>query len=166
MVSSLPLLHAVLGTLLLAAVDAGRVERAADDVVAHAGEVAHAAPAHEDDRVLLQVVALAGDVRGDLAPVRETDAGDLAQRRVRLLRGRRLHDEADAALLGARLQHGALGPAAHLAAALAHQLVDRRHAGSWRRTGKRTRPSPGREAKAAPRAKPTPEGRSARGEGA
>ena len=39
-----------------------RVERAADDVVAHARQILHAAAADQHDRVLLQVVALAGDV--------------------------------------------------------------------------------------------------------
>ena len=38
------------------------VERAADDVVANAREVLHAAAADEHDRVLLEVVALARDV--------------------------------------------------------------------------------------------------------
>src|SRR6187200_2756688 len=60
------LLGAVAGTALLAVLDAGGVERAADDRVAHTTEVLRAAAPHEHDRVLLQVVALAGDVAGDL----------------------------------------------------------------------------------------------------
>src|SRR5690606_18752022 len=52
-------LGAVLGTALLAVVDAGAVEGAADGVVAHAGQVLHAAAADQHHRVLLQVVALA-----------------------------------------------------------------------------------------------------------
>ena len=55
-------LHAVLRTGLLALPDARGVERAADDVVAHAGQVPDAAATDEDDRVLLEVVALARDV--------------------------------------------------------------------------------------------------------
>src|SRR5215510_1591994 len=120
----LALLHAVLGTLLLAAVDAGGVHRAADDVVADAGEVAHAAAADEHDRVLLQVVSLARDVGRDLAPVREAHARDLAERGVRLLRRGRLDDEADPPLLRAGLEHGALAAPAHLPAASADELVD------------------------------------------
>src|SRR5690606_1269683 len=90
---------------------AGRVERATHHVVAHAGEVLDAAAADEHDAVLLQVVALAGDVGRDLDAVRETDARDLAERRVRLLRGRGVHAHADAALLRAVLQRrgGRLG---------------------------------------------------------
>ena len=63
--SALPL-RAVAAAGLLAVRDAGRVERAADDLVTHARQVFHTAATHEHDRVLLQVVADAGDVRRDL----------------------------------------------------------------------------------------------------
>src|SRR3954452_19145131 len=56
--------HAVLGAGLLAVRHAGRIERAAHDLVAHARQVLDAPAAHEHDRVLLQVVALARDVDG------------------------------------------------------------------------------------------------------
>ena len=55
-------------------------------MVANSGQVLDAAAADEHDRVLLQVVPLTGDVRRDFHPVRQPDAGDLAQCRVRLLR--------------------------------------------------------------------------------
>src|SRR5205085_10087622 len=85
----LPGLDAVLRAGLLAVGDAGGVERAADDLVAHARQVLHAAAANEHDRVLLEVVPLARDVGGDLHPVRQANAGHLAESRVRLLgRGR------------------------------------------------------------------------------
>src|SRR6266513_1769787 len=45
----------------------------------------HASAADEHDRVLLEVVTLTGDIGADLGAVRQPDAGDLAQRRVRLL---------------------------------------------------------------------------------
>src|SRR5215210_5960466 len=95
-------LDAVLRAGLLAVADAGGVERPADDLVAHAREILHAAAAHEHDGVLLQVVALAGDVRGDLHRVRQTDAGHLAQRGVRLLRRGRVDTGAHAPLLRRR----------------------------------------------------------------
>src|SRR3712207_8562335 len=60
------LLGAVPATGLLAVADAGGVERPADDLVAHARQVLDAATAHEHDGVLLEVVALARDVGGDL----------------------------------------------------------------------------------------------------
>src|SRR3990170_1690501 len=55
-------LGAVLRTALLAVLDALRVEHAAEDVVADAGKILHAAAADEHHRVLLQVMALARDV--------------------------------------------------------------------------------------------------------
>src|SRR5215212_9161423 len=75
-------LHAVLRAGLLAVGYAGRVERAADDLVAHARQVLDATAAHEHHGVLLQVVALARDVRRDLHLVGQTHARDLAQRGV------------------------------------------------------------------------------------
>src|SRR5215218_4906597 len=93
---SLLLLDAVLGTGLHAAADAGGVERPADDLVAHARKVLDAATAHEHDGVLLQVVALAGDVHRDLHRVGQAHSGDLAQRGVRLLRRGRVDTRADA----------------------------------------------------------------------
>src|SRR5213076_1579456 len=95
----LPGLDAVLRAGLLAVGDAGGVERAANDLVADARQVLHAATAHQHDRVLLEVVSLAGDVGGDLHPVGQADAGDLPERRVRLLRGCRIHARADPAAL-------------------------------------------------------------------
>src|SRR5207247_1134835 len=78
-------LRAVLAATLLAIADAGRVERAADDVVLDRWEVLDLAAAHEHDRVLLEVVADPGDVGRDLHLVGQADAGDLAKSRVRLL---------------------------------------------------------------------------------
>src|SRR5947199_4653328 len=93
-------LHAVLRARFLAVGDAGGVERPAHDLVAHARQVLDAAAADEHDRVLLEVVALAGDVGGDLDAARDPHAGDLPQGRVRLLRSGRVHARADAAALG------------------------------------------------------------------
>src|SRR5262249_57217475 len=88
-------LGAVFRPALAAILDALRVERAADDVIAHARQILDAAAADEDDRMLLQVVTLARDVAGHLEPVGEAHAGHLAQRRVRLLRRRRVDARAD-----------------------------------------------------------------------
>src|ERR1700761_472876 len=60
--SALLLLRAVTTTGLLAVLHTLGVERAADDLVANARQVLHPAATHEHHRVLLQVVALAGDV--------------------------------------------------------------------------------------------------------
>src|SRR5215208_4871658 len=84
-------LHAVLRARLLAIADAGGVERPAHDLVANARQVLDAAAAHEHDRVLLQVVALARDVGRVLDAAGDPDTRDLAQRGVRLLRRRCIH---------------------------------------------------------------------------
>src|SRR5918993_1430971 len=86
------LLGAVAATGLLAVAHPGGVEGAAD----------------EDDRVLLQVVTLAGDVGGDLDAAGQADAGDLAERRVGLLWRVGEHAGADAPSLGRTLERRGL----------------------------------------------------------
>src|SRR3954470_6083501 len=93
------LLGAVAAAGLLAVAHAGGVEGAPDDLVADARQVLHTTATHEHDRVLLEVVALAGDVGGDLHAAGEAHAGDLAQGRVRLLRGVGVHAGAHAPTL-------------------------------------------------------------------
>jgi hypothetical protein len=73
-------------------------------VIADAGKIFHTAATDEHDRVLLEVVADAGDVGGDLNPVGEADTGNLAERRVRLLGGLRIHAGANTATLRRGLQ--------------------------------------------------------------
>ena len=108
--------------------------------------------------MLLQVVAFARDVRGHFDAVREPHAGHLAEGRVRLLRGHRLDDGADAALLRAAL-HGRvlrLGPL-RLAAGLSinwlivgiRQILLGRPAGSPDGNTYVTGPASAREAPAA-----------------
>src|SRR3712207_5411922 len=125
--SALLLLRAVPAASLLAVADTLGVERAADDLVTDTGQVLHPAAAHEHHRVLLQVVADARDVGGHLDATGEADASDLAQRRVRLLRRRRVDARADSATLGRTLQRRSLGLLDLVLAALADQLVDRGH---------------------------------------
>src|SRR5262249_44384846 len=120
-------LGAILRTALLTVLDALGIQHAAEDVVAHAGQVLDAAAADHHHRVLLQVMALAGDVADHLEAVGQAHLRDLAKRRVRLLRGRGVDARAHAALLRRLLQRR------HLLARLLHfarlcdQLVDRRH---------------------------------------
>src|SRR3954468_18599951 len=95
-------LDAVLRPRLLAVGDTCGVEGSADDLVAHARKVLDAPAAHEHHGVLLQVVALARDVGGDLHPVGQAHTGDLAKRRVRLLRSGRVDARADTPALWRR----------------------------------------------------------------
>src|SRR5579884_1773470 len=89
-------LDAVLGAGLLAVAHPRGVERAPDHLVAEAREILDAATPDQDHRVLLQVVALAGDVGADLEAVGQPDPGHLAQSRVGLLGRGRVDPRADA----------------------------------------------------------------------
>ena len=119
----LALLRSVLRTALSALRDACGVERGADDLVPETRHVLDAAASKQDDRVLLEVVALSRDVRADLHSVRESDACDLAKRRVRLLRRGRVNAGADAALLRSSAERGRLRLAPRDLTALADELV-------------------------------------------
>src|SRR3954465_9073446 len=127
LLSALLALRAVAAAGLLAAAHALRVQRTADDLVADTGEVLHPTAADEHDGVLLQVVTDARDVRRDLDAAGEPDAGDLAERGVRLLRRRRVDARADAAALRAPLERRGLRLAELGLASLADQLLDRWH---------------------------------------
>src|SRR5919199_1125546 len=125
--SALLLLRAVAAAGLLAVAHALSVQRATNDLVADTGEVLHPAAAHEHDRVLLQVVADARDVGGDLDRAGEPHARHLAQRRVRLLGRGGVHARAHAPPLGAPLQRRRLRLRRLRLAALADQLLDCGH---------------------------------------
>src|SRR6516165_8079770 len=118
---------AVLRAALLAAGHARGVERAADDVIADARQVLHAAAADHDDRVLLEVVPDARDVRGHLEPVRQPDARHFPEGGVRLLRRRRVHANAHAALLRTPLHRGRLRLPPYRLATAMDELIDSRH---------------------------------------
>ena len=142
---------------LLTVGDARGVERPADDVVAEAREILHAAATDQDDRMLLQVVPVAGDVGADLDAVGEAHARDLPQRRVRLLGRHRRDARAHSALLRSTLERGRLCLVALVGAALANKLVHGRHgeriwvkAGriGWRRTKARRANGPSRTGEA------------------
>jgi len=142
--SALLLLRAVAAASLLAVADALGVQRTADDLVADTGQVTHPATAHQHDRVLLQVVPDPGDIRGDLDLASQPDPGDLAQRRVRLLRRGRVDTRAHATALRALLERRRIVLRYLVLAALADQLLDR---GQPRlrlssRSGPRSRASP------------------------
>src|SRR4030095_16609681 len=118
-------LRAVLRAALLAVLHALGVEDTAEHVVADAREVLQAPAADHPHRVLLEVMALARDVPDDLVAIRQADLGDLAKRRIRLLRSGRVDARAHAPLLGAGLQRGNLVPALLGRPRLADQLADR-----------------------------------------
>src|SRR5687768_14668149 len=126
-ISALLLLGAVAAASLLTVLDALGVERAADDLVADTGKVLHPAAADEHDRVLLEVVAHARDVRRDLDAAGQSHTSDLAQSGVRLLRGGGVDAGANTATLGRTLQGRRLVLRHLVLAALADQLLNGGH---------------------------------------
>src|ERR1700693_714643 len=112
---------------MLSVLDPLGIEHAAQDVVAHAREILHAPAADHHHGMLLKVMALARNVADHLEAVGQPHLGDLAQRRIRLLRGRGVHPGANAALLRRSLQRRHLVAALLPHSRLADQLGDRRH---------------------------------------
>src|SRR5215469_12089059 len=125
--SALLLLRAVPASALLAVADPLGVQGAADDLVPDSGQVPHPAAPHQHDGVLLQVVADARDVRGDLDVAGQPDPGDLAERGVRLPGGGGVDARAHPTALRARLERRGLALAGLVLPTLADQLLDRGH---------------------------------------
>src|SRR5471030_2595850 len=120
-------LRAVLRTALLTVLDALGIEDAAENVVAHAGQILDAAAADHDHGVFLKVVAFTRNVADHFEAVGQAHLGDLTKRRVRLLRGRGVDARANAALLRRLLQRRHLLARLLYDARTCDQLVDRRH---------------------------------------
>src|SRR5512139_547413 len=118
---------AVLRPRLPSVLDTNGIQLSAYDVVPNPGEILHAASPDQHYRVFLQVVPLARNVDGDLDAVREPDARHFPQGRVRFLRRRRVHPEADPPLLRTRVERRRIAPLRHGRAALPDKLVDRGH---------------------------------------
>src|SRR5678815_4525444 len=78
-------LRAIFRPTLFTSLNANRVERSADHVVANARQILHAAAANQHQRVFLQVVPDARNVGRHLDAVGEANARHLAERGVRLL---------------------------------------------------------------------------------
>jgi hypothetical protein len=134
--SLLAALHAVLRSTLLATVDAEAVEGAADDVVTTTGKVADSTTTHEHDGVFLQVVTFAADVRGDFLTVREANTSHLPKRRVGLLGGDGSNLKAHSTSLRTGIEVLDLRLHGLVAAGVADELVDGRHAGSQSDVGR------------------------------
>src|SRR3974377_731437 len=118
---------AVFRTALLTVLDALGVEHAAQDMITHARQIFHAAAANHPHRVLLQIVPLTRYVADDLETIGQAHLSDLAQRRVRLLRCRRIYARANAALLRRSLQRRHSVARLEWVPRLGNQLVDCRH---------------------------------------
>src|ERR1700743_2965197 len=126
-ISLLRTLGAIERAALLAILHALRVEHAADDVIANARKILHAAATDQHDAVFLQIMAFARNISQRFEAVGQTYLGNLTQRGVRLLRRRGVDAGADGALLRALLQGRNLVTLRLGAARLANKLIDCRH---------------------------------------
>ena len=91
-------LSAVAGAGLFAVGNTLGIINAAHDLVADTWKILSLAAFDQNDRMLLQIVAHARDIASDLHAVRQADASDLTQGRVRLFRGSGGNFQANAAL--------------------------------------------------------------------
>src|SRR6185437_14584659 len=92
-------LGAVLRAPLLPVLDSRGIERSADNMVTNARKILYATAADQHYRVLLQVVALARNIRRHFVAIAQTHPRDFAQGTVRLLRGHSLDLRANPTLL-------------------------------------------------------------------
>ena len=106
---------------------AGRIQRPAHHVIAHARQILHAAAADQHDGVFLQIVADAGNVSGHFDPVGQPHARHLPQRRIGLLGRGGVHARTHAALLRAGLQRRTGGLIPWRSPPFSHELIERRH---------------------------------------
>src|SRR5690554_134220 len=120
-------LGAILGTGLLAILDALQVQRATHDVVTHTGQILDTTATDQHDAVFLEVVAFTADVGNDFETVGQAHLGDLTQSGVRLLGRRGVHTGAHTAALRAVFHGRALGFGLFDLPAVAHELVDGWH---------------------------------------
>ena len=68
-------------------------------MVTNTGQIFDAAATDQNNRVLLKVMTLTGNIGGYFEPVRKADTGDFPERRVRLFGRRRVHACANPPLL-------------------------------------------------------------------
>src|SRR6185503_4157915 len=119
--------RAVLRTSLLSISHADRVQRSANHVISHAGQILDAAATDQNDRVLLQIVANARNVGRNFNSIGQTDTSNLAQRRIRFLRRLRVDACTDASFLRRTLERRAGRFVLDLLATFANKLIDSRH---------------------------------------
>lgn len=97
-------LRAIFGTTLFTILHTSCVQCATNDVVSHTREILNASATNEHQRVFLQVVPFARNVRSHFHAVAQPNTGYFPKRRVWLLWCGRIHTHAYTALLRTRVQ--------------------------------------------------------------
>ena len=96
--------RAVLGAALLTIFHAAAVQCSADNMITDSGKILHTASANKHDGVFLKVVPDPRDVCRNFYSICQTDSGDLAKRRVRLLGSHCVNTRANSSALRIFLQ--------------------------------------------------------------
>lgn len=127
----LGLLRTVTAAGLLSTVNTERIAATADDLVSNPWKVANPTASDENDRVLLKVVPFARNINGHFFAVAQTDPSDLPKSRIRLFRGHRSDEQANALFLRALLKNRALCPFSLNNSISTDQLVNRWHTSTF-----------------------------------
>ena len=96
-------------------------------MVSDTGQIFDPTSSDQHYRVLLKVVTLAGYIGSHFVPVSQTNPCYLAQRRIGLLRGRRVDPSANTSLLRVATQGRGFVLFMEFATSLANELIDSRH---------------------------------------
>ncbi len=120
-------LGAVFGTALVALLNAGSIQRTANNGVTYTGQVFYTTTAHKHNGVLLQVVSLSRNVGNDLDAIDQTHLGHFPQGGIRLLGRCGIDTGANPALLRTRIERTAFAFVLYLFAAVAYQLINGWH---------------------------------------
>src|SRR5262249_27997603 len=105
-------LRSVFGAPLPPFLNPNGIQSSANDVIANAWEIFDATSSDKHDRMFLQIVSDAGNIRSNFDSVREPDTGHFSQRRVGLFGCGSVYTRAHPSLLRTTLQRwrGVLAP--------------------------------------------------------
>jgi hypothetical protein len=120
-------LGTVLGTPLHSVAYSGGIKCSTNSVISNTRQVFYPPTPDQDNRVLLQVVALTADVRGYLESIGQPDPADFTQRRVRLFWCGRVYTCTNTPFLWACLQRRHVTLDDFALSWLSNQLVDSGH---------------------------------------
>ncbi len=117
----------VLRPSLATVIHACGIERPPNHVVPHPRKILHPTATDQHDRVFLEVVADARDIRRNLHPVRQSHTRDFPQRRIGFLGRLRINANANATFLRAVLKGRAGGFVSRRSPSSMNELAKRWH---------------------------------------
>lgn len=123
----LAFLYSIATATLLSPLDAEGVENASDNVIANTRQVANASTANQDNRMLLKIVVLSGNISVNFTTIGQADPGNLAQSRVGLLGRHGTDAKANAAALRTTLQVHAIPLRGNLTSCSSDALIRSGH---------------------------------------